>query len=160
MSYPAIVIANEIINLASRDKIGITPMKLQKILYLANGISLKRKNEKLIHESFEAWEYGPVVPSVYYIYKEHRGDNIVETKDEVVQSGQYSSTPASSIKLAPEDALIVKDAWDNAKKLSAFTLSAWSHNENSPWDKAYHGEPKQKYISEQEMRTYFDDFIK
>ena len=50
-------------------------------------------------------------------------------------------------------------AWDNAKNLDAFTLSAWSHNKNSPWDKAYNATPKQVYISEQDMKAYFDQFF-
>jgi uncharacterized phage-associated protein len=160
MPYPAIVIANEIIKLAKAEGIPVTPMKLQKILYLANGISYKRKNNKLINERFEAWDYGPVVRNVYSIYRDFKGKSITEPIDEFVYTNGFSFALASSFEVDNEDLRIIKEGWDNSKNLDAFTLSAWSHNKNSPWDKAYNAIPKEVYISEDEIRSYFLNFIK
>jgi uncharacterized phage-associated protein len=159
MQYPAIVVANEIIKLANAEKIDITPMKLQKILYLANGIYYKKRGEKLIKEKFEAWDYGPVVRSVYATYRECKGDNINEPIDELIHTKGFSFALASSINVEDGDFEIIKEAWDNAKNLSAFTLSAWSHNKNSPWEKAFNANPKQVYISDGEIQNYFNQFI-
>lgn len=159
MPYPAIVVANEIVKLANAEKIDITPMKLQKILYLANGIYFKRKGEKLIKEKFEPWEYGPVVKSVYNVYRECGGNNINSPIDQFIATGSDSFIPASKIHVANEDLEIIKEAWDNAKNLSAFTLSAWSHNKNSPWDKAYSADPRPDYISDDDIKEYFDRVI-
>ena len=43
----------------------ITNLKLQKILYLCHLFYLGETNTPLIDEEFEAWYYGPVLPSVY-----------------------------------------------------------------------------------------------
>lgn len=159
MQYPAIVVANEIIKLANSEKIDITPMKLQKILYLANGIYCKKRGDKLIKEKFEAWDYGPVVRSVYATYRDCKGNNITEPINELIHTSGFSFTLSSNINVEDEDLLIIKEAWDNAKNLSAFTLSAWSHNKNSPWDKTFNANPKPVYISDEHIKEYFDKII-
>jgi uncharacterized phage-associated protein len=48
----------------------VTNLQLQKILYLAHMIYMGRNNkEPLIYESFEAWDYGPVLSSLYHRVK-------------------------------------------------------------------------------------------
>jgi uncharacterized phage-associated protein len=159
MQYPAIVVANEIIKLAKAQEIPLTPMKLQKILYLANGISYKRFNDKLIKERFEAWDYGPVVPSVYNNFKMYGSNDIKDPSDEILYADGNKYIYASSISVDDDSLKVIREAWDSAKNLDAFTLSAWSHNKNSPWDKAYNAKPKEPYISDEEIKKYFDAFI-
>ncbi len=159
MQYPAIVVANEIIKLANAENIDITPMKLQKILYLANGIQYKRKGEKLIREKFEAWNYGPVIRTVYSTYKDCKGNNINEPIDDLIYTDGLNFIKSSSIQMEDADFNIIKEAWDNAKNLDAFTLSAWSHNKNSPWDKAFNNNPKSVYIADEDIKSYFNEFI-
>ena len=160
MQYPAIVVANELIKLANFDKFPLTPMKLQKILYLSNGLSYKKQDDKLINEKFEAWDYGPVVPTVYNAFKQYGRNNITKPFDELLHANGYGFVDPLSIPIKDEDIDIIREAWRNTKDLSAFTLSAWSHNKNSPWDKAYNAKPKQLYISDDEMKKYFIDFFK
>lgn len=160
MQYPALVVANEIIKLANSENIPITPMKLQKILYLANGLCYSICSEKLIMERFEAWDYGPVVRNVYTTYKDFKGSNIKEPIDDLVHISGWSFSKASSIIVDDKSLEIIKDAWNNTKNLDAFTLSAWSHNKNSPWDKAFNAHPKEVYISDDDMKSYFTTFFK
>lgn len=51
----------------------LRPMKLQKLLYFCFGRCLVDNNiqDRIIEEDFEAWPYGPVVPSVYYSFREY-----------------------------------------------------------------------------------------
>ena len=44
----------------------LTNLQIQKILYLIHLFYLGRKGDPLINESFEAWDYGPVLPSLYH----------------------------------------------------------------------------------------------
>lgn len=46
----------------------ITNFRLNKLLYFLQGEYLEKTGERLIRDDFYAWEYGPVVPSVYYTY--------------------------------------------------------------------------------------------
>lgn len=43
----------------------VTNLSLQKLLYLAHMTALGRTNEPLFEGHFEAWDYGPVEPSLY-----------------------------------------------------------------------------------------------
>lgn len=58
----------------------LTNLKLQKLLYYAQVLSLKRLKNSLFDDEIEAWEYGPVVPSVYHQYKSFGRDVLDITK--------------------------------------------------------------------------------
>lgn len=47
----------------------ITNLQLQKILYYIQGEYLAVYKEPLFDNDMEAWDYGPVIPDVYYEYK-------------------------------------------------------------------------------------------
>lgn len=47
----------------------LTNLKLQKLLYLADMNYAGQTGQRLINEDFEAWDYGPVLPSVYHACK-------------------------------------------------------------------------------------------
>ena len=69
-------IVNEFLDLASEDK--ITNLKLVKLCYIAQGLSLALLDKPLFSEPIEAWQYGPVVPSVYHEFKHFRDQPITE----------------------------------------------------------------------------------
>ena len=47
----------------------MTHLKLQKLVYFAQGASLHYVGEPLFHEPLEAWKHGPVCPPLYKTYK-------------------------------------------------------------------------------------------
>lgn len=54
-----------------KDRHSLTPVKLQKILYLAQGWSFVWDNKALFPEDFCAWEYGPANEKVYETFKKY-----------------------------------------------------------------------------------------
>ena len=60
------IIANTILMLAFEEKISVTPMKLQRLIYFIYKDFLKTTETKLFNEKFETWKYGPVLLSIYY----------------------------------------------------------------------------------------------
>lgn len=67
MSYEAVHIAKYIINKCTIDQHPISNLQLQKILYCIQRDFLK--NDMLaFDDDFEAWQFGPVVPEVYYLF--------------------------------------------------------------------------------------------
>ena len=52
----------------------VTNMKLQKLLYYAQGFHLAVHGEPLFHDPIVAWSHGPVVPEVYHRFK-HNGSS-------------------------------------------------------------------------------------
>ena len=75
---PALDIANYLIYLSEMIGEPLTNMKLQKLLYYCYAWFLVDKNneEQLFDEEIQAWQYGPVIPLVYDVYKIHGADNI------------------------------------------------------------------------------------
>lgn len=65
--YDALIIAKWIIN-----RIHPEPLKLQKLLYLAQGYSYAFYDSPLFHEEIEGWVHGPVVREVYNIFKDYQ----------------------------------------------------------------------------------------
>jgi len=90
-NYPALAIANYFIakNTADTepDKGIFTNLKLQKILYYAQGWYLGLYDLALFDDNIEAWDYGPVVPNVYYEFKENGANEITEQSKIYKDSG-------------------------------------------------------------------------
>lgn len=55
-------VANHFLELAWSDGTTLNPMQIQKLVYIAHGWHLAITEKPLIHESVEAWTYGPVIP--------------------------------------------------------------------------------------------------
>jgi len=76
--------AEHIIAVANNNSYGITNLQLQKIMYFAiidgisEGIITSEFVENFYDEDFEAWLYGPVIPSVYRFFKKYGATYIIE----------------------------------------------------------------------------------
>lgn len=64
----ALKIAEYIITKCTLDKCPVSNLQLQKILYLLQHNFLQKHNASLFDNDFEAWQFGPVIPSVYSRY--------------------------------------------------------------------------------------------
>lgn len=69
-------LSNLILDWAASDGVTITPMKLQKLLFFCHADYLIGYGEPLLQQEFEAWDYGPVIPSIYSEFKEYRSGKI------------------------------------------------------------------------------------
>lgn len=67
----ATAIAAHIVHMAADEGDRIDHLKLQKLCYYAQGYSLVLRRKPIFDDRIEAWEHGPVVPSVYHQYKDH-----------------------------------------------------------------------------------------
>jgi uncharacterized phage-associated protein len=119
-------IANYILDLAWRDRVSIDPLKLQKILYLAHGWSLVLLKRPLIKEPFEAWNYGPVVPSVYRAFQKFGASPITEHASKEPMENHYA--------LDQQTKALLGSVWETYKKLNAIQLSMFTHEPGYAWD--------------------------
>jgi uncharacterized phage-associated protein len=55
----------------------VTNLKLQKLLYYVQGWHLGIYNKPIFNEDFQAWVHGPVIPEIYFQYKENSWNPIV-----------------------------------------------------------------------------------
>lgn len=119
----------------------MTNMKLQKMLYYEQGFHLAYFGTPLFDEDIEAWQYGPVVPSVYRHFKRF-GRNGLEP------DGDGVATFANS-----RERRLFDIVFDTYNKYSAVGLMDMTHNEK-PWRMA--GEPMQgNIISQESMQKFF-----
>ena len=81
MTYAVSDIANYFIWRANSDEEfgdNITNLKLQKLVYYAQGFHLAWYDKPLFHEPIDAWTHGPVVRTLYAQYQS-RGANPLPT---------------------------------------------------------------------------------
>ena len=114
---------------AAQEGDTITPLKIQKLVYLSYVRSLI-KGLKLFDEEFQAWPNGPVVPSLYRDFKQF-GYNPID------QSYYIDARDTVSNEL--KDALpFVEEAFAEYAPRTAFDLVAITHLDGA-WSKAREG---------------------
>lgn len=59
----------------------ISNLKLQKLVYYAQGLCMAIYGKPLFSDKIEAWTYGPVVPELYHYYKKHNSNGIRADKN-------------------------------------------------------------------------------
>lgn len=129
-----IQVANYFIKKGIEDSNPVTPMKLIKLCYIAQGVYLVAHNEKLFDGNFEAWKYGPVAPSLYQEFKDY-GDKVVSRYGgELVLTNDSNVPDYPHVSKSDKNILDILDmVWDQFKSWTATELSAWTHREGSAW---------------------------
>lgn len=64
----ALDLAKYIVSKCTNENKPISNLQLQKILYYIQYGSLKEISECIFYDEIEAWQFGPVVPNVYYYF--------------------------------------------------------------------------------------------
>jgi uncharacterized phage-associated protein len=168
MAYDPKAIANYFLTVAAEHNEALTPMKIQKLVYFANGWHLAIKGEPLINEQVEAWKFGPVIPSLYAEFREFGNQPITKKAEHFVTEHLdrfkvrfHRSAP--NIDDVPEQAEFIKAfldrIWETYGGYSAIQLSNETHKPGSPWDKVskhYGGSiPRRTDIPAKVMEEYF-----
>lgn len=130
-AYDPRAIANLMLDEADRRGIKITNLALQKLLYFAHGIHMKRGKGPLVSGYFEAWQYGPVHPAVYRAFKRNGAEPIAfrAVKQDPL-TGRTSELPI------PDDMAVVdliSDVVRHFGPMSPGRLVDLSHAKGSPW---------------------------
>ena len=133
-TYNPLIVSNNIIEKARNEKIPLSPMKLQKLLYFLYRECLQNKSIgiPIFAERFEAWQYGPVLPSVYYTFKHYGAASIMEYCS-------INKEKAMKVNEAVEPMFIVllNEVWNKFKRFSGIELSKMTHQEGTAWYKAW-----------------------
>lgn len=124
----------------------LSPMKLQKLCYYAQGYSLAEGKE-LFPENFQAWQQGPVVPELYQQYKHFQWRQITD-----------------EFELPKEDFLeFLRDIVSAYGRYDGAALSTMTHREQ-PWLEARVNldefEGSTEVITKDSLRSYFESKLK
>lgn len=116
----------------------ISNLKLQKLLYYAQGFYLALFGRPLFNEAIEAWQHGPVVPGVYRAYREYGGQGIPAPEDFDLSI------------LTDEERGVLDEVYSVYGQFSAWKLRNMTHEE-SPWQDSNIND----VISHDAMTNYF-----
>lgn len=117
----------------------VTPLRLQKLLYFAQGWFLARYGRPLFNARIEAWEHGPVVPEVYNAYRHLKGNGITS-----------AGMPDESC-FSEEEISTLIDVAAEYDKHSTWALVDMTHEPDTPWAATAWNDT----ISTEKIRAYF-----
>lgn len=110
-----------------RNEEPMTNMRIQKMLYFAQAHHLQRHGTPLFQDDMKAWDWGPVVPDLYYYYSAYRRDPIFEVH------ASYSLDNFTDDEL--ETLLDVQRKYGKVKTPRLVDIS---HVPGGPWDNTAH----------------------
>ena len=119
------------------DVESISNLKLQKLLYYAQGCYLGLYNEPLFDEELLAWRHGPVVDCIYQEFKKFSSNGI-----------KCDEKPQVHFSVEAEN--VMKWVYDEFGQYTAWRLRNMTHQE-APWLKTEQND----VISKELIRDYF-----
>jgi len=125
----------------------------------SHGWHLALKDQVLISDPIEAWEYGPVVRKLYNAFKKFGNQPITEKASDwqVDSRGMLlSCSPTIQSAVLEDDAYaraIVQSVWNKYGMLAPFKLVEITHLDGSPWQRAR--SKGDTFIPNDEIKAYF-----
>lgn len=159
--YSAKAVANFFLKKRKRKRTPITQMKLHKLLYYAHGWHLGFTGEPLLDEDIQAWQYGPVVPSIYHEFKIYGSSPIDRFATE------FSPRELEYVKVPPVSKSegfpfrLLKRVWKVYGQLPATRLSSLTHAPDSPWTRTRQDNPTGLHVTipNERIRSHFEERI-
>lgn len=136
MGYSAKAIANYFLTKYGRH--GISPLKLQKLVYIAHGWHMALLDGDLLvdDEYVEAWQYGPVFPSLYHEFKDLGSKRVTRKAEDIsfVESEDDFAFIAPEVPESDDRTRKLLDRiWEVYGKFTGGQLSSLTHAEGTPW---------------------------
>lgn len=154
MAHPASLIAYVFVKRGIEEDCPITQMKVQKMVFLAHGYHIAKFGTPLVEDIFQAWQFGPVIPSIYRTYRAY-GSKPISDLSKIINK----PTDFELICLDENAKESIEFTWLIGKRLSAEVLSTWTHTEGSPWSQVYNAKQLSIPIPNDSIKAYFDKII-
>ncbi|HZX36635.1 MAG TPA: type II toxin-antitoxin system antitoxin SocA domain-containing protein [Thermodesulfobacteriota bacterium] len=119
----------------------ICNLKLQKLVYYAQGFYLALNDKPLFNEPIEAWAHGPVVKELYQKYRSNGASGI--PRPENIDLSKYDK----------ETQDFLSEIYKLFGQYSGWKLREFTHGE-APWRNTYNIR-HDGIISQDEMKEYF-----
>ncbi|MFZ9470501.1 MAG: Panacea domain-containing protein [Rickettsiales bacterium] len=154
LPYSASDIANYMIACSFIEKIPLSPMKLIKLVYIAYGWGLVFLNQKLFNEDIEAWQYGPVIPSIYHEFKRFGKEPIDEMSVSMNEMTGDLSVNRINLKEGNNISKLLNLVWTYYRNYSAVELSDLTHQLGSPWDNAVKTNGYRSVLNDDDIKAW------
>lgn len=127
----------------------ITPMQLIKLAYIAHGYMLGAHGKPLLDESVCAWQYGPVVPSVYHAVKDFRSNPVTVVP---------GANAAYQFDTAEKE--VMASVARGYGKHDGIVLSTATHKPGTPWSVTWQAFGKSAPISNDLIECFYAALMK
>ena len=135
----AMRVAEYIITVSFDNRTPVSNLKLQKMLYFAQGEALKDYGSVAFEDQIEVWNYGPVVRTVYEKFRHYGASPICKRYDTPTINGDIKS--------------VVDRVTAQYGDQSAWDLVQETHKNGTPWKIAL--DSGRSTISVRSMKEYF-----
>jgi len=117
----------------------LTNLKLQKLLYFAYGLHYALYGKELFSERFEAWQYGPVLRSVYKEFKNFGKDNPIDVNYRIfiIEDGDQFIETIPPINDEEEERSLLYACLYYGSKTAWQLVDILHDGKNSAWNKVY-----------------------
>lgn len=133
-------VANFFIDAANRSEDDVmTNLKLNKLMYFAQGCFLARTGRRLFDADIEAWTYGPAIPQIYHKYKVC-GRDPIHSIDEDYDISSFSE----------EEVEVLIDVMRELGCYTGSALVSITHKANTPWRQT-----RESAVIEDELLTIY-----
>lgn len=133
--YMAVPLSRYIVAKCVQDGCPISNLQLQKILYYVQKEFLK-SGSPAFSDDVEAWQFGPVVPSVYFRFCGFGAMPIT-----------FCGDNEKPVQLSSMDQIVIDRIVEEKRTLPPWDLVEETHKPGGAWDKVYHnGEGNHKVI--------------
>jgi uncharacterized phage-associated protein len=122
----------------------ISNLKLQKLLYYAQGLHLALYDEPLFADQIKAWDHGPVIPAIYHEYKQY--DSGAVPKPNGLSFNHFFTKDVREF---------LDEVWNVFGQFSAWKLRNMTHRDG-PWKDALPGGTIKRDV----MKVYFKKYLK
>ena len=146
-------VGNYILDLADKDNRPVTPLKLQKLVYITFGWALVLEEIKLFEENIEAWEHGPVIPSLFHQFKVYRNNPI---KGRSFNGWHQDGSVIFDLKPKDKKARkVIKGTWSAYGKRTAGQLRRLTHAPGTPWSQVYEEGSRYQHIEFDSIKVHY-----
>lgn len=126
---------------------GLTHLKVQKLLYFADGVNLAVNDKPLFKEKIYAWQHGPVVKEVYEKLK------VNGNKDIAFDEKNYETIKKINDNSAIYEILV--SVYNSYAGYTAWQLREKSHVAGGPWQVTVDTKGLLKEIDKRLIKDYF-----
>ena len=117
----SLTVAGYILDSRSNASKIMTPMKLNLLVYISHGFTLANLSAPLIDENVQAWECGPIVPSVYHITRKYMNTHVKQIEC------------ANCVSLSVDEKTIIDKVIKRYGDFSLTTLLEAVAKQSTPW---------------------------
>lgn len=131
-------------SILEKTNYSISNLRLNRLLYYVYGVYLATQNQRPWSEQVEAWDYGPIFPSIYKEFKMYGSGRI-----------KYPILGINSNSGIDD---IIDEVLKTFNHLTDAELIARTHSNKSPWAQTYQPK-KQRIIPDNFISEYFKAYI-